>query len=171
MGFSTQVYWSGLVLGRVCALSWGPIGIKHHNTLNAKCFWPSNSPSKTIFWKCDQGLPCGSVGESPPANADTDSLIPVRRRSHKRQRRWACEPQRLCLCSRACEPQTRAAATALCASRVLAPQQGKTPQWEARAPQLESNPRASQPESSPRSSQPESSPRSSQLESSPVHHN
>ena len=84
----------------------------------------------------NRGFPCGTVVGNPPANTGDTRSIPGPGRSHMLWSSWACAPQLLSLCSRACEPplvSPRATTTEACTPRARALQQEKPPQWEARA--------------------------------------
>ena len=82
------------------------------------------------------GFPGGAVAKNPPANAGNTGSSPGPGRSHMPWSNQARAPQLLSLCSSALEPQLlspRATTTETCVPRARAPQQGKPPQWEARA--------------------------------------
>ena len=83
-------------------------------------------------------FPGGAVVKNPPAGAGDTGSSPGPVRSHMLQSNEARAPQLLILCSRACKPQLLspcATTTEACAPRARAPQQEKSPHWEARAPQ------------------------------------
>ena len=89
------------------------------------------------------GFPDGSVVKNPPANAGDTGSIPGSGRSHHAPEQLDHAPQLLSLCSRAWEPHLlspRVAAREACTPGAQAPQGEKPLQWEARTPQLESNP-------------------------------
>ena len=84
------------------------------------------------------GFPGGAVVKNPPANAGDTGSSPGPGRSHMPRSNYARAPQLLSLCSRACEPQLlslRATTNEARAPRARAPQQEKSPQWEAHTPQ------------------------------------
>ena len=81
-------------------------------------------------------FPSGTVLKNPPANAEDTGSSPGPGRSHMPQSNEACAPQLLSLHSRAREPQQLSPRTATSEARApeaRALQQGKPPQWEARA--------------------------------------
>lgn len=88
---------------------------------------------------CQHGMWCfpggSEVKNCLPQSGDTCS-IPGPGRSHLPQGNMSPCPWLLCLCSRAQAPQLLEHTC----SRACAPHRGKPPQWEARAPQLESSP-------------------------------
>ena len=93
--------------------------------------------------------------KNSPADAGGMGSIPSPESSHIRQSNYACAPQLLSLCSRAQKPQPlnpHTAATEAHIPGAYAPQQGKPPQWETHASQLEGSPCSVQLEKSPRSS-------------------
>ena len=79
------------------------------------------------------------IVKNPRANSG-DSLIPDAGRSHMPRSNWACVPQLLSLCARNQEPQLLTPAH----PRACDLKQEQKLRWEARAPQLESNPHSPQ---------------------------
>ena len=89
------------------------------------------------------GFPGGSVVKKQPANAEDMSSIPGPGRSHLSWSNEAHAPQLLSLCSRSQELQLlQQSLSAL--EPVSAPQQEKSPHWEALELQLERSPRSNQ---------------------------
>ena len=87
------------------------------------------------------GFPGGSVVKKQPANAEDMSSIPGPGRSHLPWSNEAHEPQLLSLCSRSQGLQLlQQSLSAL--EPVSAPQQDKSPHWEALELQLERSPRS-----------------------------